>query len=56
VKRRLRAIAREILPVIPGGTDVVVRALPTASQADWNKLSTELKSALDKALGRSNQQ
>jgi ribonuclease P protein component len=56
VKRRLRAIARETLPVIPAGTDVVVRALPTASQADWNKLSTELKSALDKALGRSNQQ
>jgi ribonuclease P protein component len=55
VKRRLRAISRETLPVIPAGTDVVVRALPAASQADWNKLSTELKSALDKALGRSNQ-
>lgn len=51
VKRRLRALCREALPAIPKGTALVIRALPTAAQADWNKLSTEFNSAMNRAFG-----
>jgi len=50
VKRRLRMLAREALLQIPTGTDVVVRALPAAATADWNKLSTEFKTGIAKAF------
>jgi len=52
VKRRLRSIARENLGEFPAGTDVVVRALPAAAEADWHKLSTEFKTGVSKAFQR----
>ena len=52
VKRRLRAIARPISTQIPFGCSVVVRALPEAASADWNRLSLEFKSAMDKGFDR----
>lgn len=42
VKRRLRSIARDILASRPSGFDLVVRALPFAADADWNRLQQEV--------------
>lgn len=52
VKRRLRVLARNSLSQIPAGTSIVVRALPAASSADWNKLSTEFTSAMERAFAQ----
>jgi len=38
IRRRLKAIAHELLADIPVGYDVVVRALPAAAQAGWPTL------------------
>jgi ribonuclease P protein component len=38
VRRRLKAIAHELLVETPVGYDVVVRALPAAAQATWPTL------------------
>jgi ribonuclease P protein component len=38
VRRRLKAIAHELLGSVPVGHDVVVRALPAAAQAGWPTL------------------
>ncbi|ROP72636.1 ribonuclease P protein component [Curtobacterium sp. PhB115] len=38
IRRRLKAIAHELLTETPTGFDVVVRALPAASQAGWPTL------------------
>ena len=42
VKRRLRAIARELLQNSPNGYDLVIRALPPAAEFDWNRLQQEV--------------
>lgn len=52
VKRRFRAIAREILSNLTQGSpnySIVVRALPGAAVADWNKLQQELSDAVSAA-------
>ncbi len=49
VKRRLRAIARDLLPALPAGTAVVVRALPSAGSAGFAELDAELQQALERA-------
>jgi ribonuclease P protein component len=49
VKRRLRAIAREVLPGVVDGTAVVVRALPPAASGSFGELDAELRLALDRA-------
>ncbi len=38
VRRRLKAIAHELLADVPTGHDVVIRALPAAAQAGWPTL------------------
>ncbi|WP_022902697.1 ribonuclease P protein component, partial [Curtobacterium sp. B8] len=38
VRRRLKAIAHELLAQTPTGYDVVIRALPAAAQAGWPTL------------------
>src|SRR3954451_12269926 len=48
VKRRLRALARERLELLPVGAQVVVRANPAAAAASSEELGREL----DRALGR----
>lgn len=48
VTRRLRALFQHRMAVLPGGTDLVVRANPAAAAAS----SAELASALDRALER----
>jgi ribonuclease P protein component len=52
VKRRLRVLARQHLPLISEPIDIVVRALPTIAALDWNKLSTEFETAFIKGLAK----
>lgn len=48
VKRRLRHLMRERITTLPGGSMLVVRALPEAAEADSRDLAAEL----DRCLGR----
>jgi len=52
VRRRLKSIAAELVPTVPSGTDIVVRALPAASQASWTTLRDQLADALSRGLAR----
>lgn len=42
VKRRLRAIAKELTPTISVPANIVVRALPGAAEITWQELRSEL--------------
>lgn len=46
VKRRLRAQMAEILPLVPAGTDLVIRANPAAADASSDELGTALRHCL----------
>lgn len=46
VKRRMRAIMADLLPTVPAGTGVVVRALPASADATFAQLRADLVSAL----------
>ena len=50
VSRKLRHLVRSHLTELPSGTQVVVRALPAASQADSTRLSVDLTHALTELL------
>jgi|SRR4051794_25223813 ribonuclease P protein component len=50
VKRRLRALMRERLAGLPGGTQVVVRAQPGAAARPYPRLADDLDAALAAAL------
>lgn len=50
VTRRLRAQVRPLLEMLPAGTDVVVRALPTAALASSADLGRDLRSTFNGAL------
>lgn len=50
VRRRLKAIAHEKLPVLPQGTDVVIRALPGTIEVPWSTLLEEITEVIDKGL------
>jgi len=50
VKRRLRAIAGEILPALPEHASMVVRALPTAATASFSSLDQDVRSAANATL------
>ncbi|MDO8307582.1 MAG: ribonuclease P protein component [Actinomycetota bacterium] len=50
VARRLRASVVGLLPALPSGTTVVLRALPGA--AEDPELSAQVAGAIDQALGR----
>lgn len=47
VRRRLKAACRELVDGGRSGIDVVVRALPTAADADFHALRSDVVSALD---------
>jgi ribonuclease P protein component len=53
VKRRLRHLARERHPSLPGSAVLVVRALPAAATASYAELGADLDRALGRLLGRS---
>lgn len=50
VKRRLRHLMREKMPLLPEGSLLVVRALPAAAGADSRVLGADLDSALARVL------
>jgi len=50
VRRRLKAAGYELLGVVPPGTDIVVRALPSSLGAAWPTLKAELSVALNKGI------
>jgi ribonuclease P protein component len=52
VKRRLRALAREVLAQHPGGFDLVVRAQTGAAELDWNRLREEFLGTAENALSK----
>ncbi len=52
VARRLRAHLARRLPDLPGDLAIVVRALPSAADADWSDLTRDTDRCLDKALGK----
>ncbi len=48
VRRRLKAVCRDVLPGLAPGQDIVVRALPASAQAAWTTLQCEIRRAVDK--------
>jgi ribonuclease P protein component len=46
VRRRLRAVCRDILPSVTTGHDVVIRALPGSESAPWGVLRGEVSVGL----------
>jgi len=49
VRRRLKAAAFDLLPEVPAGADVVIRALPASAQASWSTLHQEISNAVHRA-------
>lgn len=47
VRRRLKALSYEALGSIQPGTDIVIRALPGAAQANWVTLRSEISEVLN---------
>lgn len=52
VTRRLRAILAELLPAVPEGTKIVVRALPPAAGASYAQLKSDVADATTRALAK----
>ena len=52
VRRRMKAVAYDLVPNLPTGTDVVIRALPGSASAPWVLLHTEISSAVAAGGGR----
>lgn len=50
VRRRLKAVSRELLPSLAPGTEIVIRALPGAAQADWDTLRSEISLSVDEVV------
>jgi len=48
VRRRLKAASFDLLASTRPGTDIVIRALPSATNAPWSVLNEELADALEK--------
>lgn len=52
VRRRLKAVARELVDSGLTGVDVVARALPASAEADWVTLRRELLATVKESVGR----
>ena len=52
VRRRLRAVCRDILPSLQSGDDVVVRALPACVNVTWASLHLEIAGAVRRGNAR----
>ncbi len=48
VARRLRHMCARVLPDVPADTDIVIRALPGAAEADSTELLLQIRGALRK--------
>ncbi len=51
IRRRLRALSRDVLADLGPGVDVVIRALPGSDQVSWDTLHSEIAPAIRKAVG-----
>ena len=49
VRRRLKAATFELLSTVSPGVDVVIRALPTARDAEWQTLRDEVQRSLSRS-------
>ncbi|WP_434742226.1 ribonuclease P protein component [Micromonospora sp. SH-82] len=49
VRRRLRHLVRDRLGELPTGSNLVVRALPSAAEASYSRLGADLDAALEAA-------
>lgn len=52
IKRRLRAIMAALLPTLPAGTGVVVRALPAAAEFSFARLQRDVADAVARAQAK----
>lgn len=52
VTRRLRAILAELLPTLPTGSRVVVRALPASASASFDGLRNAVSDAVSRSLAK----
>ena len=52
VRRRLKALTFAAIPALPPGTEIVIRALPGAAQADWDTLQSELAGVLSGGMNQ----
>ena len=52
VTRRLRAILADLLPTLPTGAQVVVRALPASASASFDTLRRDVNEALSRSLAK----
>jgi ribonuclease P protein component len=50
LRRRMRAVGRELVDGGAHGADVVVRALPGSAQRGWASLSADMHAVLDSPL------
>ncbi|WP_405374570.1 ribonuclease P protein component [Microbacterium sp. Ld14] len=48
VRRRLKAICAEAMPVVRPGADIVIRALPSSASADFSALRAEVLRCLER--------
>lgn len=46
IRRRLKSVCYSLLQDVPAGSDVVVRALPSARDAHWRELRVEVAGAV----------
>jgi ribonuclease P protein component len=52
VKRRLRALARDVLAQHPANYDLVVRAQAGSADLDWNRLREEFSTTVESAFAK----
>jgi ribonuclease P protein component len=52
VRRRLKALCHDLMPRVPAGTDVVIRALPGSADVPWATLQEEVTRAVDRVSNR----
>lgn len=50
VRRRLKSLSHAALPSLEPGTEIVIRALPGAAQANWATLRTEISDVLSEGV------
>jgi ribonuclease P protein component len=52
VRRRLKHVSHDLLPRVPPGTDVVIRALPGSVDVPWSTLLRDISGVVDKVVGQ----
>jgi ribonuclease P protein component len=52
VRRRMKAVAHDLLPQMTPGVDVVIRALPASAHAEWVTLHEEISRAISRITSR----